>query len=161
MITFKKINNIIIFFNKFKPIYIHWQLMGGVYFSTPASPEQGEGRCSMLLCAGNTQTQCCSCHATQQDGVLPDRFKRQQSPAGPVNMRRNMRCLQPIVGAAKVKIGWKLGPFTVALVNHSPARKKRQLQHWQHSRISQIIIIIKYYFTHHCTDSFVPDRVHS
>jgi len=35
--------------------------------------------------------QCCSCHATQVDGVLPGRSNRQQSPAGPVNMRRNMR----------------------------------------------------------------------
>jgi len=38
-------------------------------------------------------TQCCSCHATQQDGVLPGRSNRQQSPAGPVNMKRNMRRL--------------------------------------------------------------------
>jgi len=37
--------------------------------------------------------QCCSCHATRQDGVLPGRSNRQQSPAGPVNMRRNTRCL--------------------------------------------------------------------
>jgi len=35
--------------------------------------------------------QCRSCHATPQDGVLPGRSNRQQSPAGPVNMRRNMR----------------------------------------------------------------------
>jgi len=35
--------------------------------------------------------QCCSCHAMQVDGVLPGRSNRQQSPAGPVNMRRNMR----------------------------------------------------------------------
>jgi len=38
-------------------------------------------------------TQCCSCHATQQDGILLGRSIRQQSPAGPVNMRRNMRRL--------------------------------------------------------------------
>jgi len=35
--------------------------------------------------------QCCSCHTTQVDGVLPGRSNRQQSPAGPDNMRRNMR----------------------------------------------------------------------
>jgi len=35
--------------------------------------------------------QCCSCHATPQDGVLPGRSNRLQSPAGPVNMRLNMR----------------------------------------------------------------------
>jgi len=35
--------------------------------------------------------QCCSCHATQVHGVLPGRSNCQQSPAGPVNMRRNMR----------------------------------------------------------------------
>jgi len=37
--------------------------------------------------------QCCSCHAMQQDGILPGRSNRQQSPAGPVNIRRNMRRL--------------------------------------------------------------------
>jgi len=42
----------------------------------------------MLTCM-----QCCSWHVTQQDGVLPGRSNRQHSPAGPVNMRRNMRCL--------------------------------------------------------------------
>jgi len=31
----------------------------------------------------------CCCHATQQDGVLPGRSNRQQSPAGPVSMRRS------------------------------------------------------------------------
>jgi len=40
---------------------------------------------------GNGDKQCCSCHATQQDGVLPCRPNRQQSPAEPVNVRRNMR----------------------------------------------------------------------
>jgi len=38
-----------------------------------------------------TFTQCCSCHVTQVDGVLLGRSNRQQSPAGPVNMKRNMR----------------------------------------------------------------------
>jgi len=42
---------------------------------------------------GGQDMQCCSCHATQQDGVLPGRSNRQQSPAGPVNMRHNMRRL--------------------------------------------------------------------
>jgi len=71
--------------------------------------------------------QCCiySCHATRQDGVLPGRSNRQQSPAGPVNMRRNVRRMYPIVGAAKVNFGWKLGPFIMAPVNHSPARNKK------------------------------------
>jgi len=40
---------------------------------------------------GFVYTQFCSFHATQVDGVLPGRSNRQQSPAGPVNMRRNMR----------------------------------------------------------------------
>jgi len=75
--------------------------------------------------------QCCSCHATQQDGVLPGRSNRQQSSAGPGNMRRNMRRLQPLVGAVKVNFGWKLGPFILASVNHNPARNKRAtIQHW-------------------------------
>jgi len=39
----------------------------------------------------NVPMQCCSCHATQVDGVLPGRSNRQQSPAGPVNIRRIMR----------------------------------------------------------------------
>jgi len=69
--------------------------------------------------------QCCSCHAARQDCVLPGRSNRQQSPAGPVNMRRNIRRLWPIVGAAKVNSGWKLGPFIMAPVNHSPARNKK------------------------------------
>jgi len=56
----------------------------------------------------------------QQDGVLPGQSNCQQNPAGPVNMRR----LDPIVGAAKVSFGWKLGPFILAPVNHSPARNK-------------------------------------
>jgi len=33
--------------------------------------------------------QCCSCHATQQDGVLPGWFNRHQSLAGTVSMRRS------------------------------------------------------------------------
>jgi len=31
----------------------------------------------------------------------------------------------PIVVAAKVNFGWKLGPFIMAPVNHSPARNKK------------------------------------
>jgi len=59
-------------------------------------------------------SQCCSCHANaiQQDGILPGRSNRQQSPSGPVNMRRNMR------------LGWKLGLFIKDPLNHSPARNK-------------------------------------
>jgi len=52
------------------------------------------------------------------------RSNRQESPAGTVNMRRNMRRMQPIVGpvgSAKVNFRWKLGPFIMAPVNHSPA----------------------------------------
>jgi len=71
------------------------------------------------------QRQCCSCHATQQDGDLPGRSNSQQNAAGPVNMRCNMRRLKPIVRAAKVNFGWKLGPFILAPVNHSPARIKK------------------------------------
>jgi len=33
--------------------------------------------------------------------------------------------LQLIVGAAKVNFGWKLGPFILATVNHSPVRNKK------------------------------------
>jgi len=36
-----------------------------------------------------------------------------------------MRFLWPIVGAAKVNFGWKLGPIIIAPVNHSPARNKK------------------------------------
>jgi len=79
-------------------------------------------RRTLLLWLVVQRYQCCSCHATQQDGVLPGRLNRQQSPAGPVNTKRNMRRLYPIVGASKVNFGWKLGPFITAPVNHSPAR---------------------------------------
>jgi len=67
----------------------------------------------------------CSCHATLQNGVLPGRSNRQLRPAGPVNIRRKMRRLLPIVGAAKVNFGWKLGPFMMTPVNHSLVRNKK------------------------------------
>jgi len=69
--------------------------------------------------------QCCSCHATQVDGILPGRSNRQQSPAEPVNMRHNMRRCSLKVGAAKVIFGWKLWQYILAYVNHSPARNKK------------------------------------
>jgi len=92
------INHIII-------LFCDWDSMGGV-----------------AIVRGN---QCCSCHATPVDGVLPGRSNRQQSPAGPVNIRHNMRrCSLYIVGAAKVYFGWKLGPFIMASVNQSCQKQK-------------------------------------
>jgi len=53
--------------------------------------------------------QCFSCHATQVDGVLPGRSNRQQSPAGPVNMRRNMRRCSLWLGPPKSILGGNWG----------------------------------------------------
>jgi len=68
----------------------------------------------------------CSCHATQVDGVLPGRSNRQQSPDGPINMRRNMRRCSLYSWGRQiqfwVEIMW---PFIMASVNHSPARNQK------------------------------------
>jgi len=56
-------------------------------------------------------TQYCSCHATQQDGVLPGRSNRQQSPAGPVNMSRSRTPVAYCLGRQS-----KLRPFNIGAV---------------------------------------------
>jgi len=48
---------------------------------------------SLATILGSGIMQCCSCHATRPDAVLPGRSDSQQNPAGPVSMRRNMRRL--------------------------------------------------------------------
>jgi len=55
--------------------------------------------------------QCCSCHATQVDGVLPGRSNRQQSPAGPVNMSRSRTPVAYCLGRQS-----KLRPFNIGAV---------------------------------------------
>jgi len=53
--------------------------------------------------------QCCNCHVKQVDGVLPGRSNRQQSPAGPVNMRCNMRRCSLLLGPPKSILGGNWG----------------------------------------------------
>jgi len=68
-------------------------------------------------------------HGEQQEvgNLPPAQSNCQQSPAGPVNMRRNMGRCWPIVGAAKVNCGWKLGPFIMTSVNHSAATSRKTI----------------------------------
>jgi len=47
------------------------------------------GMNEMYTCKYTGYMQCCRCHATGQDGVLPVWSNRQQSPAWPVYMRRS------------------------------------------------------------------------
>jgi len=75
--------------------FIHKNTKRNAIISQPPQPT-----CTILV------TQCCSCHATQVDGVLPGRSNRQQSPAGPVNMRRNMRRLQTIYSWGRQSQFW-------------------------------------------------------
>jgi len=73
-----------------------------------------------------TATQCCSCHATQQDGVLSGRSTQPSTESCWANQHETQH-ETPIAYSwgRQSQLCRKLGPFIMAPVNHSPARNKK------------------------------------